>query len=122
MGIDDDAVTPPRRNIYGQYDKRNHDLTNHEWKLLKQSEKQKKIQNANHQSTTASSSIATYMSEENKRFSQLLQLLSSSSRSNPIVTNHLTQIKSDLMSLGRSCQMVGENAHLLHNEASTFIT
>ncbi len=67
----------------------------------------------------ASSSIATYMSEENKRFSELLEL---SSSSNLIQSEHLQQIKSDLMALGHSCQMVGENAHFLHNEASkTFL-
>ena len=67
----------------------------------------------------ASSSVATYMSEENKRFSQLLEL---SSRSPHLIdSEHLQQIKSDLMALGHSCQMIGENAHLLHNEASTFL-
>jgi len=60
------------------------------------------------------SSIANYTSDDNKRFSELLEIASTS--------NHLVEtVGADLMALGHSCRMVGENAHLLHNEASTFL-
>ena len=51
--------------------------------------------------------------EENKRFSELLEISS--------MSKHLSTIRADLMALGHSCQMVSENAHMLQNETSTFL-
>lgn len=76
-------------------------------------------------SSVASSSVATYMSEENKRFSELLELTSISSTNHPaeLSSYHelLSRIQSGLISLGHSCQMVGDNTNMLHNEESTFL-
>jgi len=68
---------------------------------------------------STTSSVASYTNDDNQRFSELLHLSSSVSME---AYPNLSQIRSDLIALFHSCQMVGENAFWLHNEASTFLT
>ncbi len=69
---------------------------------------------------SVASSIATYTSEENQRFNELLDLTSESYEINHY-SEHLSRIRSGLIALSHSCSIIDENAHLLHNEASTFL-
>lgn len=69
---------------------------------------------------SVASSIATYTSEENQRFNELLDLTSESYEVNHD-SEHLSRIRSGLIALSHSCSIIDENAYLLHNEASTFL-
>ena len=78
-----------------------------------------KRQGSNQARTSPASSVI-YTSEEHQCLSELLELNSHLS-SNFIESEHLSQLQSGLLDLSHSCQMVGENATSLHNEASSFL-